>query len=127
VDSTSKTDTKISLRASDNGRPAEQAQHPLVSLILPAYNEAVILQRNLTTLRQYMESLEHEYRREIILVNDGSTGETGAMAEAFAEIRNNIHVLHHVINFGLGQALKSAFNSCRGARFGLLQGIQGRR
>jgi glycosyltransferase involved in cell wall biosynthesis len=61
-----------------------------------------------------MQSLEKEYRWEIIFVNDGSTDETGELAEAFAMTRTNVHVLHHIVNFQLGQALRFAFNNCQG-------------
>lgn len=91
-----------------------QMYKPLVSLVVCAYNEASILEKNLGSLCQYMESLEDEYRWELVFVNDGSTDETGEMAEAFAETRQNIHVLNHMSNFGLGQALTFAFKHCRG-------------
>jgi len=87
---------------------------PFVSIVTPAYNEAVIIEKNLTILCEYMESLEDEYRWELIVVNDGSTDETGDLAEAFASTRDNLHVLHHMYNFRLGQALRFAFNNCRG-------------
>jgi glycosyltransferase involved in cell wall biosynthesis len=61
-----------------------------------------------------MTSLEAEYRWEIVVVNDGSHDATGALVETFAKGRENVRVLHHVVNFGLGQALKFAFNHCRG-------------
>jgi len=87
---------------------------PLVSILLPAFNEAMIIEENLTRLCRHMESLETQYRWEIIVVNDGSRDETGALAEQFSKSNSNIHVLHHVKNYGLGQALKSGFNQCRG-------------
>lgn len=87
---------------------------PLVSLVVPAYNEAAIVEKHLAVVCQYMESLEDEYRWEIVFINDGSTDGTGELAEAFARTRENIHVVHHMSNFGLGQALRSAFSHCRG-------------
>jgi glycosyltransferase involved in cell wall biosynthesis len=90
------------------------AAKPLVSLVIPAYNEASIVDKNLRELCHHMELLEDEYRWEMVVVNDGSADETGALAEAFARSRNNIHVLHHRRNFGLGQAFKTALDYCRG-------------
>ena len=87
---------------------------PLLSVVVPAYNEAAIVEKNLARLCQYMESLEDECRWEIVFVNDGSIDGTGELAEAFARTRSNIQVLHHVVNFGLGQAIKFAFNHCHG-------------
>jgi len=93
---------------------AGPANTPLVSLVVPAFNEAALLQRNLATLCEYMESLDGKYGWEIILVNDGSTDETATLADRFARGRKNVRVIHHPINLGLGQALRSGFSSSRG-------------
>jgi glycosyltransferase involved in cell wall biosynthesis len=98
------------------GRPRarQQPYKPLVSLVVPAYNEAAILQRHLGLLCRHMETLEETYDWEVIIINDGSSDETGAIAEAFAETHANVQVLHHLINFGLGQAFQFAFSRSRG-------------
>lgn len=87
---------------------------PFVSIVVPAYNEAAVVEKNLAALCQYMGSLEDTYRWELIVIDDGSRDETGVLAEAFAETRANVKVLHHLVNFGLGQALRYAFRHCRG-------------
>ncbi len=87
---------------------------PLVSVVVPAYNEADILQANLAVLSDYLTQLEEMYRWELIIVNDGSTDDTGQLAEMFAKERQNVRVLHHQTNFRLGQALRYAFNNCQG-------------
>ena len=92
----------------------EQHRKLLVSVVAPAYNEALILTKNLSRLCEYMTSLEDEYRWEMIIINDGSTDKTGELAEAFAMTRDNVHVFHHMYNFRLGQALRFAFNNCQG-------------
>lgn len=86
---------------------------PLVSVILPAYNEEAIVEANLGILCRYMATLEAEYRWELVLVNDGSKDDTGAIAERVAASQPNIVVLHHPTNFGMGQALISGFRYCR--------------
>ncbi|OLE97397.1 MAG: glycosyl transferase family 2 [Cyanobacteria bacterium 13_1_20CM_4_61_6] len=83
-------------------------------MVVPAYNEAAIIEANLAALYGYMETLEDEYRWEIVVVDDGSIDQTGALAEAFSRGRKNVRVLRHVVNFGAGQAFKFAFNHCRG-------------
>lgn len=87
---------------------------PLVSLVIPAYNEGAIIGHNLAVLEGHMNSLEEEYRWEMIVINDGSTDNTGELAESFAQGRANVRVYHHPTNFGLGQAFKFAFRHCRG-------------
>jgi glycosyltransferase involved in cell wall biosynthesis len=86
----------------------------LVSIVAPAYNEAAIIQNNLIDICQYLEHLEDEYQWELIVVNDGSRDNTGELAEAFASSRDNVHVIHHVRNAGLGQALRSGFAQSQG-------------
>jgi glycosyltransferase involved in cell wall biosynthesis len=87
---------------------------PFLSVVVPAYNEALILMQSLTTLYEHMEGLTADYDWEIIVVDDGSTDETGPIADAFAAQRPEVRVLHHKINFNLGQALRYAFGTCRG-------------
>jgi glycosyltransferase involved in cell wall biosynthesis len=87
---------------------------PLVSIVVPAYNEALILENHLEILCLSMERLEDSYRWELILVNDGSQDGTGDIADAFAHIKDNIHVVHHSVNRGLGQALRTGFTHCCG-------------
>jgi glycosyltransferase involved in cell wall biosynthesis len=96
--------------------PPEQANDlkPLVSIVAPAYNEASIIQDNLFDLCRYLEHLESEYRWELIVVNDGSRDNTGALADDFARSRSNVHVVHHQRNAGLGQALRSGFERSQG-------------
>jgi glycosyltransferase involved in cell wall biosynthesis len=96
------------------GPDDRELDRPLVSLVVPAYNEGTIVQPHLAALCGYMERLESEYRWEIVFVNDGSTDETGKQAEEFARTRPNVRVLHHRHNFGMGQAFKFAFQHCRG-------------
>ena len=104
-----------SIKSTTENNWADQEEYkPFVSVVVPAYNEALILEQNLDILSQYMESLEDEYCWEIIVVNDGSKDETGSLAEAFASSRKNIRVFHHVINCGLSQALQSGFKHCQG-------------
>jgi hypothetical protein len=78
-------------------------RRPLVSIIVPALNEAAIIAENLGAIRDYLETIEDRYRWELIVVNDGSTDETGMLINEFAANRPNVVPLHHAINFQLGQ------------------------
>ena len=88
--------------------------YPLVTLVIPAHNEAGILEENLAKILAYLETLEDQYLWEILLVNDGSSDDTGHRAEVIAAAHSNMRVLHHRRNFGLGQALQYAFNQAQG-------------
>ena len=87
---------------------------PLVSLVTPAYNEAAILEENLTLLCHHMAQLEQEFRWEVVIVNDGSRDETAQLADAFARRVPQVRVVHHLHNSGLGQALRTGFEHSQG-------------
>lgn len=90
------------------------ADTPLVSVIIPAFNEAALLQPTLTAVCHYMESLHDQYRWELIVVNDGSRDQTGQIADAFAAANIGVRIVHHPRNRGLGQALQSGFDASHG-------------
>jgi glycosyltransferase involved in cell wall biosynthesis len=100
--------------SSNDEAAAATDPRPMVSVVVPAYNEASILAKNVDTLCHYLQGLEAEYRWEVLIVNDGSTDDTGAVAEACANRLQQVYVLHHPYNFRLGQALRFAFSHCRG-------------
>ncbi len=88
---------------------------PFVSVVVPAFNEAELIARNLAQLCEYLRTLEETYRWEIVVVNDGSTDATGEIAERFAEAHTEVRVVHHPVNLNLGQALRTGFtHSCGG-------------
>ncbi|MFN8390986.1 MAG: glycosyltransferase family 2 protein [Bdellovibrionota bacterium] len=89
-----------------------QQSIPFVSVVAPAFNEARILEANLTTLAQYMGTLGVPW--EIIVVNDGSSDETGRIADELASRTPGVRVIHHPHNFGLGRALRTGFAACSG-------------
>ena len=89
-------------------------ERPLVSIILPAYNEEALLANNLGELHSYLSAPGREFDWEILVVNDGSSDGTGPIADEFARAHANVRVLHHPSNFGLGQALKFGFANSRG-------------
>ncbi|HEY5579456.1 MAG TPA: glycosyltransferase family 2 protein [Acidimicrobiia bacterium] len=82
---------------------------PSFTLVLPAYNEEATLTRNLELLYTYLQSLDDRYEWEMLVLNDGSSDATGALAETFAETHPKVRVLHHFRNYKLGQALRYAF------------------
>jgi glycosyltransferase involved in cell wall biosynthesis len=101
-----------------NDRTAVRSQaapaRPLVSLVLPVYNEAATIVANLRRLCSYMQTLEERYRWELVLVDDGSTDQSGALVDAYARRHPRVRVFHHITNFGAGQAFKYAFRQCCG-------------
>ncbi len=91
-----------------------QRDRPLVSIVLPAYEEEAILRDHVLALLEYLKSLNCRFRFELIIVDDGSGDRTGAVAAQLAKEFDGIRVFNHPRNFGLGQALKTGFAQCRG-------------
>jgi len=87
---------------------------PFVSIIVPAYNEEALLEKNLAELLGYLESPERSFDWELLVINDGSTDNTGSIADEIARVNSKFRVLHHPGNFGLGQALKFGFANTSG-------------
>ena len=79
--------------------------------MLPAYNEAAALEANLSELWEYLSRLTERYRWNLVVVNDGSTDSTGALAENFAAGKPDVRVIHHDANRGLSEALRTAFTA----------------
>jgi glycosyltransferase involved in cell wall biosynthesis len=94
-------------------RPAPP-ERPLVTVILPAFNEEAGLADRLARLQAVLGGLTADYRTEILVVNDGSTDRTGDVADAFAADHPGVRVHHHMFNLRLGQALRSGFHHSRG-------------
>jgi dolichol-phosphate mannosyltransferase len=86
---------------------------PLVSIVLPAYNEAAILTQSIERIYSHLMSLD-QYRWEILIINDGSNDNTGKIADELALQHTGVRVLHHIVNLNLGNALKTGFNNSNG-------------
>lgn len=81
---------------------------PLLSIVLPCYNVGDYLGKSLLSiLTQDMEDIE------VIIVNDGATDHTPAVARAFAAIDGRVRIINQV-NQGLSQARLSGLPHCRG-------------
>lgn len=91
-----------------------QQEKPLVSVVLPAFNEAALLEEHLHILCEHLISEQDRYEWELVIVNDGSSDDTGRIADEFAVGRNNVLILHHKVNYGMGQALKFGMSRTKG-------------
>ena len=87
---------------------------PQVSVVIPAFNEASHIGRSLEEIWSYLSGVSGEYKWELVVVDDGSTDGTGDIVDQFAANHDQVAVIHHPFNLNLGQALRSAFNRCRG-------------
>lgn len=86
--------------------------NPLVTVILPCYNEEAILESNLNQIIEYLIHSAYEY--EVLIINDGSSDKTGSIANELAERNSFLRVIHHPTNLNLGRALQTGFLNAKG-------------
>lgn len=84
---------------------------PLLSIIVPVYNEGATIAAVLDRLL----SIELPLPREIIAVNDGSRDGTRAALDAAAATSPLITVIHQEQNGGKGKALRTALARTKGS------------
>ena len=85
-----------------------------LSIILPCYNEEAILRDNVGEVVAYLESSAYKGTWEIVIVNDGSKDNTGAIAEEMANQNGAIKVVHHPVNLNLGHGIRTGFKHASG-------------
>jgi glycosyltransferase involved in cell wall biosynthesis len=97
----------------ENEKP-QKIVKPLVSFVIPGYNEEAIVANHLKVICEYLRNYEDRFSWEIIFVNDGSKDKTGVLADDFASRNSNVKVIHHIVNLNLGNALKTGFAHANG-------------
>lgn len=111
TDATDATDTMTdaTTHAAVNAPLTEPLTTRGISVVLPAHNEEAVLAATLDQCVATLSVIAPDY--EIIVVDDGSTDGTGALAEKFAAANPHIHVIHNRPQRGYGGALIAGFNA----------------
>lgn len=87
-------------------------KQPLISLVLPVFNEIAILDTLRSCLDRSMCSVGVDW--EIIFVNDGSTDGSGRVLSHFARTFPHIKTIHLSRNFGHQAAIHAGLSHCAG-------------
>lgn len=85
----------------------------MVSVVVPACNESQIIEGTIERIIRLLEGQKH-YEWELIIVDDGSLDGTLRIAEAAAEGHEQVRVLSHERNYGLGRAIRTGLANARG-------------
>lgn len=85
---------------------------PLLSIVIPCYNEAAVLATTWIRLRDVLNSLS--IGSEVLFVNDGSTDGTGEILETLAAGDERVAVLTLSRNFGHQAALTAGLDAAWG-------------
>ncbi len=83
-----------------------------VSILLPAYNEALRIERCVREVERAVSSFSVSY--EIIVAEDGSTDGTDKILAVLSRGNPNLSVLHSPVRLGKGKAIKRALHSAKG-------------
>lgn len=78
-----------------------------VSIVIPAYNEGKGIKKAMKDLHSFMKTCDFEY--EIIVVNDGSSDNTGEIIKKMTFVR----LIEHPYNKGYGGALKTGIRAAQ--------------
>jgi glycosyltransferase involved in cell wall biosynthesis len=78
---------------------------------VPCYNEAGNLEKVTENVVKKLSEIFDDF--EVILVDDGSSDDTGKIADKLAEMYPQVRVVHHEVNRGYGGAVKSGYYAAR--------------
>ena len=84
----------------------------MLSIIIPAYNEELSVERAYYTISEILEKAQID--NEIIFIDDGSTDTTYKKIENLADKEKNIYGLHFSRNFGKEAAISAGLASAKG-------------
>lgn len=80
-----------------------------LSVFFPCYNEEANVVSTTLAALEACRGITSDF--EIIIVNDGSSDNTGQLADDLASTHAEIRVIHHPTNRGYGAALQTGFRS----------------
>jgi len=92
-----------------------------LTLMIPAFNEGRGLEATLATLCQGLQK-SGEISCEVIIIDDGSTDDTGSIADRLAQRYAFVKVVHHRVNCGLGASVREAVQKASGDKFLIVPG-----
>ncbi|MDR2906532.1 MAG: glycosyltransferase family 2 protein, partial [Bacteroidales bacterium] len=84
----------------------------LLSIIIPCYNEELVIAETHKRLTNVMKSIQHDY--ELIFINDGSKDRTLSILQELATEDTCVKVLDFSRNFGHQCAVTAGLNNCSG-------------
>jgi glycosyltransferase involved in cell wall biosynthesis len=91
------------------GVPPDDAETPVVEIVVPVYNEAGILETSLGSLLGFLDR-EFPLATMVTIVDNASTDDTWRLAERLRRRSRRVHTMH-LDQKGRGRALRAAWNA----------------
>ena len=82
-----------------------------ISFFFPAYKDEMTVRPLVEKAHKVLGELADDY--EIISVHDKSPDRTGEVADEMAAENPRVRVIHHEVNRGYGQAIRTGFEKAR--------------
>ncbi|MBN1818055.1 MAG: glycosyltransferase family 2 protein [Sedimentisphaerales bacterium] len=80
-----------------------------ISVFFPCHNEGASIEELVRRTCDFLSQQSDDF--EILIIDDGSTDETGPIADRLAREISVVRVVHHPVNRGYGGALQSGFRA----------------
>lgn len=82
-----------------------------LSAFFPCYNEEANVARMVEHFEEVLPKFAEDY--EILIINDGSSDNTGKIADEIAKKHSHVRVIHHPKNLGYGASLRTGFKHAK--------------
>jgi glycosyltransferase involved in cell wall biosynthesis len=92
--------------------PGSDDTRPEITVGIPAYNERECLESVVRNAREVMTRLRETY--EVLVIDDGSTDGTAALADELSARWPEVRVVHHPKNLSFSGAIRSLHTNSRG-------------
>ncbi len=101
---------EVDMNTESSNNPRSNAQLASVDVVIPVYNEQVVLERSVNTLRDFLIA-NCPYRWRILIANNASKDRTLEIAQRLAETYPGEVDVVHLDQKGRGRALKKAWSA----------------
>jgi glycosyltransferase involved in cell wall biosynthesis len=88
-----------------------------IAVVVPAYNEENLIEKTLSTMPSFVDT--------IIVVNDGSSDNTGPLIDQVAQNDPRIYHLHNQQNIGLGESIMKGYKKAHELKGGIIAVMAG--
>ncbi|MCZ7660914.1 MAG: glycosyltransferase family 2 protein [Xanthobacteraceae bacterium] len=90
----------------------DQTPEPLLTIVIPAYLEQMNIRHAIDRCKIALAEMEISY--EILIVDDASPDETGAIADSLAAEDPHVRVIHNLVNVNVGTSILIGYRAARG-------------